>query len=135
MAPVRTCVGCRRKASPEELVRVVRDAEGRVLLGRSLPGRGAWLCAGSVACLDRAARRGLARALRGEVDPASVRALRDALASARGRSSAAVGAPVGSILAMCEDRGRREAAPARGGAGPSPRERTDPPVGEEDPRL
>ncbi|MGE3619692.1 MAG: YlxR family protein [Acidimicrobiia bacterium] len=73
---MRTCVGCRRRASPDELVRVVRAPDGTLRVGRTLPGRGAWLCAGSVSCRERAARRGaMARALRGPVDPADVLAL------------------------------------------------------------
>ncbi|MBV8691132.1 MAG: YlxR family protein [Actinobacteria bacterium] len=68
MAPARTCIGCRRKAPADELERVVRTAEGGLALGRHLPGRGAWLCAGSVACIDLAVRRdAFSRALRGEV--------------------------------------------------------------------
>ena len=66
--PTRTCVGCRRVATQEELIRVVRRADGTLQAGRTLPGRGAWLCAGSPACLQRAARRGaLSRALRASV--------------------------------------------------------------------
>jgi predicted RNA-binding protein YlxR (DUF448 family) len=41
----------------DELVRVVRDRTGRLALGRDRPGRGAWLCRGSSACVDRAIRR------------------------------------------------------------------------------
>jgi predicted RNA-binding protein YlxR (DUF448 family) len=42
--PIRTCIGCRRRARPTELVRVVAR-EGVVALDREqrLPGRGAWL--------------------------------------------------------------------------------------------
>ena len=44
--------------------------------GRTLPGRGAWLCAGSPSCLHRAARRGaLSRALRAPVSAEAVLAL------------------------------------------------------------
>ena len=38
-------------------MRVVRGPEGSLVLGRTLPGRGAWLCAGSLACVHQAARR------------------------------------------------------------------------------
>ena len=44
-------------ASPEELVRVVRMEDGSLGIGRTLPGRGAWLCAGSASCFDLALRR------------------------------------------------------------------------------
>jgi predicted RNA-binding protein YlxR (DUF448 family) len=44
-------------ASPDELVRVVARPGGGLAVGRTLPGRGAWLCTGSAACLEAAARR------------------------------------------------------------------------------
>jgi predicted RNA-binding protein YlxR (DUF448 family) len=73
----RTCIGCRRKAAPAHLVRVVRREDGRLEVGRTLPGRGAWLCAGSPACVETALRRrAFDRALRGPVDPRSVEGLR-----------------------------------------------------------
>lgn len=63
--PVRTCVGCGRKAPQRELVRFVApdgvlraDAESR------LPGRGAYTCR-RPSCFERAAaRRAFARTLR-----------------------------------------------------------------------
>jgi uncharacterized protein len=66
--PIRTCVGCGRKAPQRELVRYVapngllrRDETGRT------PGRGAYTCARAV-CFDRAAgRRAFSRALRRNV--------------------------------------------------------------------
>ncbi|MEQ1786080.1 MAG: YlxR family protein, partial [Acidimicrobiales bacterium] len=62
--PARTCVGCRRRAGQAELVRVVLGPDGSLLVGRTLPGRGAWLCAGSLRCVQRAAQRNaLTRAL------------------------------------------------------------------------
>jgi predicted RNA-binding protein YlxR (DUF448 family) len=39
------------------LIRITRGAEGRLVVGRSQPGRGAWLCAGSSTCLAEAVRR------------------------------------------------------------------------------
>jgi predicted RNA-binding protein YlxR (DUF448 family) len=59
-------VGCRRSARRDELVRLVRAAEGAVRLDPvgSAPGRGAYLCRDR-ACLTRARRR-LAGALRAE---------------------------------------------------------------------
>ncbi len=62
-----------------------RGAGSGLAVGRNLPGRGAWLCAGSVVCVELAARRGaFARALRTSVEPSAVASLRDALAG-RGR--------------------------------------------------
>jgi uncharacterized protein len=78
--PVRTCVGCRRRAPQRELIRLVRTPEGTLAVGRRLPGRGAWLCAGSTACLERAARRNaLTRALRAPVTADAVSALAEGL--------------------------------------------------------
>ncbi|MGH9263946.1 MAG: YlxR family protein [Acidimicrobiales bacterium] len=85
MAPRRTCVGCRRVASPDELVRVVAQPGGGLAVGRTSPGRGAWLCAGSPACVAAAARRrAFDRALRTAVSPEAVDELGTTLAG-RGR--------------------------------------------------
>jgi predicted RNA-binding protein YlxR (DUF448 family) len=64
--PERTCVGCRRKAPQSELVRFVRGSDGSPVEGRTLPGRGAWLCRATLeACRAQAVRRGaFARAFR-----------------------------------------------------------------------
>ena len=51
--------------------------EGGLAVGRNLPGRGAWMCRGSPACVDSAVHRGgLARALRKAVGPEAAEALR-----------------------------------------------------------
>lgn len=57
--PERTCVGCRRVRPRAALVRLVRDAEGRVRVdaGGAAPGRGAWVCPDD-GCVERAALRG-----------------------------------------------------------------------------
>ena len=66
---------------PDELVRVVARPDGSLAMGRNLPGRGAWLCAGSVACVDAAGRRrAFSRALRADVGTEAVAALREVLA-------------------------------------------------------
>jgi predicted RNA-binding protein YlxR (DUF448 family) len=60
---------------------VVRTPEGTLRVGRTLPGRGAWLCAGSLECLRAAARRkALARALRAQLSVEEVLALAPDLA-------------------------------------------------------
>ena len=52
---------------------MVRTPDGLLDTGRALPGRGAWLCRGSAACLERAARRGaFERALRARLAPSAV---------------------------------------------------------------
>jgi uncharacterized protein len=65
-APVRTCVGCGRKAPQSELLRFVAK-DGALAHGRSDPGRGAYTCR-RLACFERAAsRRAFARVLRRSV--------------------------------------------------------------------
>lgn len=63
--PVRTCVGCRTSHPKRDLIRVVRDPEGKVhldLTGKR-SGRGAYLCPNEQ-CLERAVKgRQLDRAL------------------------------------------------------------------------
>ncbi|MPY94338.1 MAG: DUF448 domain-containing protein [Acidimicrobiia bacterium] len=71
--PVRTCIGCRRRAGVDELVRVTAADGGRLVVGRGMPGRGAWLCRGEVQCLRLAIRRrAFARALRTTVPNVSL---------------------------------------------------------------
>ncbi|WP_326943079.1 YlxR family protein [Amycolatopsis sp. NBC_01307] len=75
-SPVRTCVGCKRRALIGELLRVVAVA-GRVVVDgrRRLPGRGAWLHP-DADCLAKAERRrAFPRALRapGALDVREVR--------------------------------------------------------------
>jgi predicted RNA-binding protein YlxR (DUF448 family) len=80
---MRTCVGCRKVAPINDLVRVTRAADGSLLVGRNGPGRGAWLCVVSsgwpeVSCVEQAVRRkALTRALRAPVDVAAMEALRE----------------------------------------------------------
>ena len=65
-APVRTCVGCGRKAPQSELLRFVAK-DGALAHGRREPGRGAYTCR-RLACFERAAsRRAFARVLRRSV--------------------------------------------------------------------
>lgn len=64
--PQRMCVACRQSEAKRGLVRLVRDANGRVLVDSSgrLHGRGAYLCQ-TPQCWDVALRRrALERALR-----------------------------------------------------------------------
>jgi uncharacterized protein len=64
--PTRTCVGCRQRRPKRELVRLVRDADGVVVVDpRGVgPGRGAYVCAESE-CVKRALKTGrLAHAFR-----------------------------------------------------------------------
>jgi predicted RNA-binding protein YlxR (DUF448 family) len=64
--PQRTCAACRRTDAKRGLLRLVRDADGRVALDASgkRNGRGAYLCH-RPACWEQALKRkGLERALR-----------------------------------------------------------------------
>ena len=61
--PIRSCIGCGRKASQSELLRFVAD-EGRLVAGAGKPGRGAYTCR-RLSCFERAVtRRAFNRALR-----------------------------------------------------------------------
>lgn len=67
--PIRTCVVCRRRRPQAELVRIGRGADGRPRVGRSVPGRGAYVCP-EAACLGGLFEKGrLARALRTALPP------------------------------------------------------------------
>jgi hypothetical protein len=73
-APERTCAGCGRKALQPELVRFAAR-EGRLVAGRTAPGRGAYTCR-RLACFERAVtRRAFNRVLNQTVvvDPALAR--------------------------------------------------------------
>lgn len=62
--PVRTCIGCRQRRAQTKLTRVVQSTQGPLLVSRTAPGRGAWLC-NSMACLTLATqRKAFERALR-----------------------------------------------------------------------
>lgn len=44
--PIRTCIGCRKKITKWELVRLVRNKSGQISVdeSRKSPGRGAYVC-------------------------------------------------------------------------------------------
>jgi uncharacterized protein len=61
--PIRSCVGCGRKAPQSDLLRFVAE-EGRLVPGAGRPGRGAYTCR-RLQCFERAlARRAFNRTLR-----------------------------------------------------------------------
>ncbi|HEY3722440.1 MAG TPA: YlxR family protein [Acidimicrobiia bacterium] len=73
----RSCIGCGRRAAPAALDRIARRPDGSLGIGRNEPGRGAWICTGSVACFDRAVRRkALERSLRRPVSTTDMEGLR-----------------------------------------------------------
>jgi predicted RNA-binding protein YlxR (DUF448 family) len=70
----------------DELIRVVRTGAGGLTVDRSGPGRGAWLCSGSLECLDRAVRRhGFDRAFATAIADAEMERLQADLTVAWGR--------------------------------------------------
>jgi len=67
------------------MVRVVRLGDGTLATGRTLPGRGAWLCRDAPACVDTAQkRRAFERALRAPVDAGAVDELKRVLSGSTG---------------------------------------------------
>jgi len=61
--PIRSCVGCGRKAPQGQLLRFVAE-DGRLAPGPNKPGRGAYTCR-RLACFERAvSRRAFNRTLR-----------------------------------------------------------------------
>jgi predicted RNA-binding protein YlxR (DUF448 family) len=79
-------VGCRRALPADQLVRIVRLSGGALSVDRHGPGRGAWLCQGSLACLEEAVRRhGFERAFAAPVPAGDVQQLRVHLGEAWGR--------------------------------------------------
>ena len=55
--PERTCIGCRQRRSQAALVRCVLTDDGRAVVDRTGPGRGAWLCIPPSDCFELAVRR------------------------------------------------------------------------------
>ena len=69
--PIRSCIGCGRRAPQSDLIRFVAE-NSRLVPGAGRPGRGAYTCR-RLACFERAvARRAFNRTLRRtvEIDPA-----------------------------------------------------------------
>lgn len=53
--PQRTCMGCNTKKDKKDLIRIVRNNEGKINLDKTgkMPGRGAYIC-DNMECLDKA---------------------------------------------------------------------------------
>ena len=59
-------------------IQTTPTGEASLAVSRTLPGRGAWLCAGSLRCFELAVRRNaLSRALRVSVEPDQIEQLRN----------------------------------------------------------
>ena len=52
--PLRTCMGCNEKKPKQELVRIVKDSEGKISLDKTgkANGRGAYIC-DCTECLEK----------------------------------------------------------------------------------
>jgi uncharacterized protein len=70
--PERTCILTRELREPHDLIRFVLSPDGEIVpdLKRSLPGRGAWLCADRASVEAAAKRKLFARAFKAETQPA-----------------------------------------------------------------
>jgi uncharacterized protein len=67
ITPIRSCIGCGRKAPQAELLRFVATG-GKLVPGAGLPGRGAYTCR-RLSCFERAvSRRAFNRTLRRTVE-------------------------------------------------------------------
>ena len=53
--PQRTCIGCREKKDKKQLIRIVKNKEGKISLDRTgkANGRGAYIC-DNIECLEKA---------------------------------------------------------------------------------
>ncbi len=97
---MRSCIGCRKRAPRDSLIRLVCDPEGAVVVDRHLkaPGRGAHLCY-DVGCIHLAAqRRAFGRAFKrsvAPVDPERLVAEVGAAIEARIRDRLAIGRRAG----------------------------------------
>lgn len=81
--PSRKCTGCQEVKDKRELIRVVRDPEGKVSLDRTgrKAGRGAYIC-DDPECLEKAIKtRALARSLDTAISEDVYRELREAISS------------------------------------------------------
>lgn len=66
---MRQCTGCREMKSKKEMIRVIKTAEGEILLDATgkKNGRGAYICL-SGQCLEKARKnKGLERALKAQI--------------------------------------------------------------------
>ena len=81
--PMRKCTGCQEMKNKKEMIRIVRDPEGKVFIDRTgkKSGRGAYIC-DQKECLEKAiACRGLERSLSVELSEELIAQLREAFES------------------------------------------------------
>ena len=79
--PLRMCLGCREMKPKRELIRIVRNAEGRIFIDRTskASGRGAYVCP-SRECFDRVKKtNALSRALDHAIDEQVMKGLAETI--------------------------------------------------------
>ena len=87
--PARTCIGCRKKTTKWELVRLVRNQDGRISVDESgkNPGRGAYVCL-NPQCIDLAlTSKKLNKVLKTNVTLTDIEALKQALSNLMQKTS------------------------------------------------
>lgn len=100
---MRVCLGCREHFLREDLIRVVCDPEGHLLIDRSLkaPGRGAHLCY-SQACIEEALKhKAFGRTFKQNIAPMTAQAFRELVIEAiegRIRDALAIGRRMGQTV-------------------------------------
>ena len=81
--PLRKCTGCQEMKNKKEMMRILKTAEGEIVLdttGRK-NGRGAYVCC-SMECFEKAVKnRGLERSLKGKVPEETYESLRKEIES------------------------------------------------------
>ena len=76
--PLRKCIGCNEMKEKSALIRIIRTAEGNILLDKTgrMNGRGAYVCPKD-ACLEMAVKNGgLSRSFKMKTDPSILELLR-----------------------------------------------------------
>ncbi len=69
--PLRQCIGCGQMKDKRELIRIIRDAEGNILLDTTgkKNGRGAYICSDEKCFCKVMKTKGLDRAFKMNVEP------------------------------------------------------------------
>ena len=79
--PIRTCIGCRKKSHPRELLRISRHPEKGVIVVESgaAPGRSAYLCR-TAECIEAGLSKSrLSRSLKTPLSPNEIEAIQKEL--------------------------------------------------------
>lgn len=77
--PLRQCIGCGQMKDKRELVRIIRDKEGKIFLdvtGKK-NGRGAYICPDENCFAKVMKTKGLERALKTDIEPSVYESLKE----------------------------------------------------------